>query len=177
MEMITISKSEIERIKAEERKNKNKRVDKKLQVLILRYEGKSNREISEKTGYNERYITTLMGQYQKQGLEEFIRIKQTSHRRNLSEADEASVLEDYEQKANEGHELTAAEIRLGLEKALGRKTSGEYVYRVLRRHGWRKVMPRSKHPKAATEEEQDSSKKLKLTTTKWSPKTPSKMCE
>ena len=91
MEMITISNSEIEKIKKEVRKNKNKRVDKKLQVLILRYEGKSNSEISEKTGYNERYITTLMGQYKKQGLEEYIRIKQTSHRRNMTEAEEAAV--------------------------------------------------------------------------------------
>ena len=106
MEMITISNSEIERIKTEAHKNKNKRVDRKLQVLILRYEGKSNSEISEKTGYNERYVTTLIGQYQRQGLEEYIRIKQTSHRRNLSEAEEASVLEEYEQKANEGQELT-----------------------------------------------------------------------
>lgn len=177
MEMITISNSEIERIKTEARKNKNKRVDRKLQVLILRYEGKSNSEISEKTGYNERYVTTLIGQYQRQGLEEYIRIKQTSHRRNLSEAEEASVLEEYEQKANEGQELTAGEIRRGLEKALGRKTSGEYVYRVLRRHGWRKVMPRSKHPKAATQEEQDSSKKLKHITAKWSPKIPAKTYE
>ena len=71
MEMITISNSEIERIKTEARKNKNKRVDRKLQVLILRYEGKSNSEISEKTGYNERYVTTLIGQYQRQGLEEY----------------------------------------------------------------------------------------------------------
>ena len=177
MKMITISNNEIEEIKAKAKKNKNKCIDKKLQVLILRYEGKSNEEISARTGYNERYITTLMGKYQKQGLEEYIRIKQTSHRRNLSEKEEAAVLEQFEKRSDEGQELTAAEIRQGLEKALGRKTSGEYVYRVLHRHGWRKVMPRSKHPKAATEEEQDSSKKLKHITTKWSPKTPTKMCE
>ena len=177
MKMITISNNEIEEIKAKAKKNKNKRIDKKLQVLILRYEGISNEEISARTGYNERYITTLMGKYQKQGLEEYIRIKQTSHRRNLSEKEEAAVLEQFEKRSDEGQELTAAEIRQGLEKALGRKTSVEYVYRVLHRHGWRKVMPRSKHPKAATEEEQDSSKKLKHITTKWSPKTPTKMCE
>ena len=164
--MIKISEAEIEKIREAVKKNKNKRVDKKLQVLILRYEGKSNEEISTKTGYNERYITTMMGQYQKQGLEEFIRIKQTSHRRNLNEEQERKVLERFEQEADAGHELTVAEIRKGLEEEIGRETSGSYVYRLLKRRGWRKVMPRSKHPKAATKEEQDSSKKLKLDTKK-----------
>ena len=164
--MIKISEAEIKRIKEAARKNKNKRVDKKLQVLILRYEGKSNKEISTKTGYNERYVTTLMGQYQKQGLTEFIRIKQTSHNRNLSEKQEREVLERFEAEADSGHELTAGEIREGLEEIIGRETTEDYVYRVLRRHGWRKVKPRPKHPKAASQEEQDSSKKLNLITMK-----------
>ena len=82
--MIKISEQEYEQIKEAAKKNKNKRVDKKLQVLIMRHEEKGNEEISARTGYNARYITTLMGQYKKQGLEEFIRIKQTSHNRNMS---------------------------------------------------------------------------------------------
>ena len=66
---IRISEEEYGRIKEARKKNKNKRVEKLLEVLVLRYEGKSNTEISEKTGYNIRYITTLMGKYQAQGLD------------------------------------------------------------------------------------------------------------
>lgn len=166
MKMIKISEQEYEQIKEAAKKNKNKRVDKKLQVLIMRHENKGNEEISVRTGYNVRYITTLMGQYKKQGLEEFIRIKQTSHNRNLSVEQEAKVLARFEEEADAGHELTVGEIRQGLESELGRETTAAYVYRVLQRHGWRKVMPRPKHPKAAGKEEQDSSKKLKAITTK-----------
>ena len=166
MKMIKISEQEYKQIKEAAKKNKNKRVDKKLQVLIMRHENKGNDEISAKTGYNVRYITTLMGQYKKQGLEEFIRIKQTSHNRNLSEEQEAKILARFEEAADAGHELTVSEIRKGLESALGRETASSYVYRVLKRHKWRKVMPRPKHPKAAAKEEQDSSKKLKSITTK-----------
>ena len=165
MEMIKISKQEYEQIKEAAKKNKNKRVDKKLQVLIMRHENKGNEEISARTGYNVRYITTLMGQYKKQGLEEFIRIKQTSHNRNMSVEQEAKVLAKFEEEADAGHELTVNEIRQGLESELGKETSVAYAYRVLKRHGWRKVMPRPKHPKAAAKEEQDSSKKLKSITT------------
>lgn len=165
MKMIKISEQEYERIKEAEKKNKNKRVDKKLQVLIMRHENKGNEEISARTGYNVRYITTLMGQYKKQGLEEFIRIKQTSHNRNMSVEQEAKVLAKFEEEADAGHELTVNQIRQGLESELGKETSVAYAYRVLKRHGWRKVMPRPKHPKAAGKEEQDSSKKLKSITT------------
>ena len=165
MKMIKISEQEYERIKEAAKKNKNKRVEKKLQVLIMRHENKGNEEISARTGYNVRYITTLMGQYKKQGLEEFIRIKQTSHNRNMSVEQEAKVLAKFEEEADAGHELTVNEIRQGLESELGKETSVAYAYRVLKRHGWRKVMPRPKHPKAAGKEEQDSSKKLKSITT------------
>ena len=165
MKMIKISEQEYERIKEAVKKNKNKRVDKKLQVLIMRHENKGNEEISARTGYNVRYITTLMGQYKKQGLEEFIRIKQTSHNRNMSVEQEAKVLAKFEEEADAGHELTVNQIRQGLESELGKETSVAYAYRVLKRHGWRKVMPRPKHPKAAAKEEQDSSKKLKSITT------------
>ena len=167
MKMVTIiSEEEYVRIRAAIKANKNKRVAKKLEVLELRHAGMSNAEIALRTGYNRRYVTTLMGQYKKQGLEEFIRIKQTSHNRNLSVEQEAKVLAKFEEEADAGHELTVSEIRKGLETELGRETPAAYVYRVLHRHGWRKVMPRPKHPKAATKEEQDSSKKLRFITKK-----------
>ena len=177
MEMIKISEEEYEQIKEAAKKNKNKRVEKKLQVLIMRHDNKGNEEIAVRTGYNVRYITTLMGQYKNQGLEEFIRIKQTSHRRNLSEKEETEVLERFEQAAEAGQELTVSEIQKRLEKALGRPASHDYAYRVLHRHGWRKVMPRPKHPKAATKEEQDSSKKLKSITKNSSQKIQTKVSE
>ena len=177
MEMIKISEEEYEQIKEAAKKNKNKRVEKKLQVLIMRHDNKGNEEIAVRTGYNVRYITTLMGQYKNQGLEEFIRIKQTSHRRNLSEKEETEVLERFEQAAEAGQELTVSEIQKRLEKALGRPASHDYAYRVLHRHGWRKVMPRTKHPKAATKEEQDSSKKLKSITKNSSQKIQTKVSE
>lgn len=113
--------------------------------------------------------------YKKQGLAEYIRIKQTSHRRNLSEEEEAKILAECEKEADAGQVLTAETVRRKLEERLGRETSSNYVYRVMKRNGWRKVMPRAKHPKSASREEQDSSKKLKINTTIWLPKTPARM--
>lgn len=164
--MLKISEAEYERIKAASKANKNKRVAKRLEVLELRYARKNNAEIAEKTGFNKLYVTTLIQTYKKQGLEEYIRIKQTSHRRNMSEEEEAKVLAQCEEEAEAGKVLTAETVRRKLEERLGRETSTNYVYRVMERNGWRKVMPRSRHPKAASQEEKDSSKKLNLSTPK-----------
>ena len=164
--MLKISEAEYERIKAASKANKNKRVAKRLEVLELRYARKNNGEIAEKTGFNKLYVTTLIQIYKKQGLEEYTRIKQTSHRRNMSEEEEAKVLAQCEEEAEAGKVLTAETVRRKLEERLGRETSTNYVYRVMERNGWRKVMPRSRHPKAASQEEQDSSKKLNLSTPK-----------
>lgn len=164
--MLKISEAEYERIKAASKANKNKRVAKRLEVLELRYARKNNAEIAEKTGFNKLYVTTLIQTYKRQGLEEYIRIKQTSHRRNMSEEEEAKVLAQCEEEAEAGKVLTAETVRRKLEERLGRETSTNYVYRVMERNGWRKVMPRSRHPKAASQEEQDSSKKLNLSTPK-----------
>ena len=67
MKVIKITETEYQKILEIDKKNRNKRVDQKLRVLKLRYEGASNREISLRTGYNERYITKLIGDYAKQG--------------------------------------------------------------------------------------------------------------
>ena len=58
--MLKISEAEYVVIKAAIKSNKNKRVAKRLEVLELRYTMKSNAEIAKKTGFNERYITTLI---------------------------------------------------------------------------------------------------------------------
>jgi len=72
MKMKRPTEEEFKRIQAARKANKNKRVEKLLEVLTLRFEGKSNREIRERTGYNERYVTILLAKYRKLGLEEFI---------------------------------------------------------------------------------------------------------
>ena len=57
--------------------------------------------------------------------------------------------------------VTAQDIKRAFDEVRGKDTGRGYIYMLLERHGWRKVMPRSKHPKAANEEACEVSKKLK----------------
>lgn len=57
-----------------------------------------------------------------------------------------------------GGMLIVSEVWAALEKELGHKVAETTVYRMLARHGWRKIVPRRRHPKA-DELAQDTFKK------------------
>jgi transposase len=57
-------------------------------------------------------------------------------------------LQARQEAAGRGQILTAPQLRAGLEKLTGRQVSLAYVYRLLHRHGWRKLGPRPRHPQA-----------------------------
>jgi len=151
------------------RATQNKRIARRLQVIELRYEGKTSKEIAEKLDMNWMYISEIVKQFKAQGLEEFARMKYTSQ---LSYEQEEEILQKCEQKAEEGHITTVEEVRKALNAEIGGTTAGSYVYRVLKRHGWVKKMPRPKHPKSASEEDQADSKKLRLDTMSLERKSP-----
>ena len=54
-------------IKAARRANRDKRIEKRLEVLQLRCEGKSQQEIVEKTGFHRSYVCSLIKQYFEEG--------------------------------------------------------------------------------------------------------------
>jgi transposase len=78
-----------EAAKALAKKNQNKRVDKRLQVILLRYEGLRDSEIGEKLGYH----------------------------RALTSDEEAEILEKLEEKAKKGEVVTTREIKAELDKS------------------------------------------------------------
>ena len=79
----------------------------------------------------------------------------------MSFEEESALLEKYKKEAEQGHMLDVRALKQAYEEAVGHSISSGQIYRVLQRHGWRKVMPRSKHPKKASDEDIASSKKLK----------------
>ena len=161
MRKINISDKEYNEIVKAEKKTQDKQISRKLRVLILRYEGLGNKEIGKMVGLCEIRVSQLVSEYKKQGLEIFITKKYGGNNRNMSEAEEKEILESFKNQANSGHIVIVKEIKEAFDKKLGRDTGSGYIYMLLKRHGWRKVMPRSKHPKKASQEAINASKKLK----------------
>lgn len=158
-----ISLEEVKEIEKAKRKNKDKNIDKRLEALLLHAQGKSRAEVSALTGYEKQYITELVGNYRKNGLKEYARKHYSGNHRNMSFAAEEALLEPFKKQAEAGQIIEVSEILAAYEKKLGRSAgSNSQIYYVLARHGWRKVMPRSKHPNKASDEAIDASKKLNL---------------
>ena len=169
MKRFEITEMEYEAIKSKEAETKDKNVSRRLRVLMLRYEGKKVREIAEMLNLHKVSITQMCQRYREQGLEEYARNKYESHDRLLSKEKETEVLERFTTEA--GKQVTAKEIKAALDEACGRDTGTVYVYNVLKRQGWKKKMPRSRHPKAANEEACEASKKLRVVYWNPEPKT------
>ena len=169
MKRFQITEAEYKAIKAKEAETKDKKVSRRLRALMLWYEGKSLKEIGAILNVHPMSVNQMCRRYREQGLEEYARKKHESHYRLLSKEQESEVLEQF--KGQEGKQITATEIKAALDEACGKETGHMYVYNVLKRHGWKKKMPRSRHPKAADEEACEASKKLKPPY--WTPKSES----
>lgn len=66
---------------------------------------------------------------------------------NLSLAEEKKFLSDFIAKAESGSMLVVNEVKTAYEKAVQHKVPKSTIYRMLARHGWRKLAPRPRHPK------------------------------
>lgn len=163
MKGYSINAEEYQKIEEAEKRCKDKRTSKKLTVLLIRFSGVSIAETAQRMNCSERKVARLISEYKKQGLEEFMRSKYVGgNHRSLSEAEEKEILAPFEKMADEGHMVTAQEIKKVFDKKIGKDTGRGYIYMLLKRHGWRKVMPRAKHPKKADEEAIQASKKLTI---------------
>ena len=80
----------------------------------------------------------------------------------MTKEEEKAFLEKFREKAEKGQMISVKEIKEEYDKIVGHETKSSFIYVVLRRNGWRKIMPRSRHPKKASEEAINASKKLKV---------------
>lgn len=77
----------------------------------------------------------------------------------LSLAEERALLVPLHPQAQEGRWVTAIEVREAVEARLGTAVSIDYIYDLLHRHKWRKVVPRPRHVRADPDA-QDAFKKF-----------------
>ena len=147
-----ISQSQLVEIETARKKNRNKNIERRLYVLVMRAEGKSLEEISEKTGYHISTASKLIARYMRDGISAIAENHYKGNRRNMSFEEEAAILAPFIERAERGEMVDIKEIAAAYQKAVPHKISDTQIYYVLHRHGWRKIMPRSRHPKKASEE-------------------------
>ena len=156
------SEEEINEIARARKQNTRKQVERRLKALELTAQGMKSKEVASACDYHPAYITTLVAKYRKGGLEAIVGNHYTGNRRNMSVEEEAAILEPFKKDAEAGKQVEISEIEAAYQKAVGHSIGTSQIYYVLHRHGWRKVMPRSRHPRKADEEVIEASKKLTM---------------
>lgn len=156
------SEAEIQEIEQVRAKNKDKRVEARLKALELRAKGASLQEVSNATSLKTSTVTLLVRKYRANGISALSGSHYHGNRRNMSIEEEAAILAPFKERAERGELVSIKEIAAAYQAAVDHHVSDTQIYYVLHRHGWRKVMPRSKHPQKASDEEIAASKKLKL---------------
>jgi len=109
-------------------------------------------QIAEITGYTVSTIRKLHSLFLREGMGMFDLCGRGGRRNNLmTPAEEAIFLEPFIKAGDEGGILEVSAIHRALCKKSGRRVYLSTTYDLLHRHGWRKIMPRSRHPRADQE--------------------------
>jgi transposase len=108
----------------------------------------STKEIARVLDWNVNTIRITQRDFIARGSKAFVEEKRGGRRRQLMTIEEEKLfLASFADLADSASMLVVNEIKAALEKQLGRAVHKTTVYRMLRRHGWRKVVPRPQHPK------------------------------
>jgi len=119
---------------------------KRLAIWMTMYGPTPAHEVAAMLGVSKQAVWLWISQYNRQGPQGLERQGRGGRRwAFLSWAEEEAILNRLRKQAEQGEILTAKTIRTALTARLNREVSLAYVYRLLSRHGWRKVGPRPRH--------------------------------
>jgi transposase len=105
-------------------------------------------EIAKHTATSLRTVHQVISDYNRGGasaIEPKARVGKNP-RAYLSFEQETAFLESFNDPAKNGHLTTIQAIQEAFEQLVGTPVAPSTIYRLLDRHGWRKLVPRSYHP-------------------------------
>ena len=98
-------------------------------------------------GVSPNTVRCLHSRFLRQGEGAFAAVGRGGRRRqNLTVEGESELLRAFLAAAESGGVLEAGAIKAAYEARIGRPVPKSTIYRMLARHGWRKLAPRPRHP-------------------------------
>lgn len=151
---IEISEEQKAEILRELKKTNPAHVYKRLMALKMRImDGISSKEAGKHVGLNESSVNAIIKRYQEQGMATLVTKRHGHGNRYMTREQEREFLQSFVSRAEAGQIIEVTEIHLAYQGAVGHPVTRNAIYYMLHKHGWRKVMPRGKHPKRASEAE------------------------
>jgi transposase len=145
--------------------NKYPKANMRLLVIALKSEGKTTKEIAEITKFSTRQVLRIVKKCEEKGVKALLEERRGgANNKRVTNKQERRFFKKYKEKAKTGEIITALEMRKEFQEEFGVEITKSGFYRLLKRHGWRKIMPELQHPKSADAKTRRASKKLNLVT-------------
>ena len=110
-------------------------------------------KIAEHVGLSTQTVHNLVSQYNRLGISAIETLGKSQRQRAYSTlSEEKEFLSGFIEKAEKGKVSSTKEIKAALEEKLGYSVAESTVYRLLKRHNWRKIAPRPRHIKSDDDE-------------------------
>jgi transposase len=124
-----------------------------LCVWLRTESGMKPDEIAKAVGWHTITVRTTQQDFIKRGVEALVEYKRGGRNRALmTPEEEKGFLDGFAEQAGAGSILVVMAVHAALETQLGRRVAQSTTYRILKRNGWRKVVPRPFHPKRNPED-------------------------
>ncbi len=137
------------------------KVQKWLVILNATVAPRPAREIALHTGLAEQTVRNLISVYNRIGPRAVEGKGKGGRRRSyMTWEEEKKFLNQYINKTLTGQITTVYKIKEAFEKRVGKIVHKTTIYRLLDRHGWRKIVPRPKHINSNKEKQEEFKKKL-----------------
>ncbi len=156
----TITPENAKEIKEYRKQVKDKMTDWRMYAVQLVGEGMKYQAVAEKLDCRLQQIGLWVMKFAKKGIEGLDLKVGGRHRENMTFEEESEFLEQFRERAEASQVVEVSEIKKAYDKIIGHVSGRGQIYYVLHRHVWRKIKPRSRHPKKASSEAIDASKKL-----------------
>ena len=158
--MVKCKKDQIERLKKALKRENDPVVRQRIQMVLLREDGKTQPQIAELTGVSLSTVNRAHMAYDNGGVNA-LKPKPSGGRirENMTLREERVLLAQFAKAAGAGELLNIHDLKAAYEKAIGHPTSNSTIYNLLGRHDWRKLMPRPFHPNRDLEAQKDFKKR------------------
>jgi transposase len=152
----------VEHLPAEEVKERMRKDENPLRrerwsiIYTAQVHPREAKEIAKDGGVSVSKVHTLIPRYNKLGVAAVETVgKGGRHREYLTFEEEEKFLETFFERAGRGEIVTGKQIKQEYEQKVGHKVHKTTIYRLIERHLWPKVAPRSEHPQADKEKQKE----------------------
>ena len=138
------------------RKSENSNEYRRIQCVYLGilYPDMTAKQIGEITLYSQSRVWFIHANYRTNGLDGLVDSRGGRYREYMSVDEEVEFLKPFEEKSKSGALVVIDVIKKEYEEKVGKEVAESTIYRLLNRHGFRKIVPYKRHTKADAEKQE-----------------------